>query len=285
MEKQTRKPDDVIIVDGGSTDQTHQLLSSWKPTFPFQWFEHKGNRSVGRNAAIFTAKSSIIAITDAGCAPTPEWLDRITKRLIANNCDVVSGYYTPQAQTNFEKGASAYMLVMPDHINPNLFLPATRSMALKKTIWEKAGGFDERLGDNEDYAFAKSFNTLEQRSVLKRCYCSMVAAKNMDYISYASLAVCVWRLFAGIIRPKVMFIFLRWGVFIGFGYGSFPLFLFVMFLYTFWTWAKNQKYLRSFSAIYLLPCMQFATDLVVMVGSAQGLAAKIFQKIYAKTNH
>ena len=286
LEKQTRKPDDVIIVDGGSTDQTHQLLSSWKPTFPFQWFEHKGNRSVGRNAAIFTAKSSIIAITDAGCAPTPEWLDRITKRLIANNCDVVSGYYTPQAQTNFEKGASAYMLVMPDHINQNLFLPATRSMALKKTIWEKAGGFDERLGDNEDYAFAKKLQYIGA----KICFEKDAIVRWLPPKTWITFLTQVWRFaygdcFAGIIRPKVMFIFLRWGVFIGLAMVVFPLFLFVMFLYTFWTWAKNQKYLRSFSAIYLLPCMQFATDLVVMVGSAQGLAAKIFQKIYAKTNH
>lgn len=286
LEKQTRKPDEVIIVDGGSTDQTHRVLSSWKPNFSFHWFGRKGNRSQGRNCAISAAKSSIIAITDAGCSPEHEWLDRITKRLIVNDCDVVSGYYTSQAQTNFEKGASAYMLVMPDHINPNLFLPATRSMAFKKVIWEKTGGFDERLSDNEDYAFAKKLQSIGA----KICFERDAIVRWSPPKTWGAFLTQVWRFaygdcFAGIIRLKVMFIFLRWFVFIGLAIFISPLFLFVMFMYLFWAWAKNQKHIRSFSAIYLLPTMQIATDLVVMVGSVQGLAARIFQKIYAKTNH
>ena len=286
LEKQTRKPDEVIIVDGGSTDQTHRVLSSWKPNFSFRWFEHKGNRSQGRNAAISSTKISIIAITDAGCTPEREWLERITKRLIANDCDVASGYYSPQAQTNFEKAAAAYMLVMPEHINPKLFLPATRSMALKKSTWEKAGRFDERLSDNEDYVFAKKLQFIGAKIFFEKD----AIVRWSPPKTWGAFLKQVWRFaygdcLAGIIRPKVMFIFVRWLVFVILGLMSFSLFFLTMFLYLFWAWAKNQKHVASFSAVYLLPTMQLATDLVVMVGSVQGLVVKIQKKIYAKTNH
>ena len=286
LEMQTKRPDEVVIVDGGSTDQTRQILSSWKPNFSFQWFEHKGNRSQGRNAAISAAKASIIAITDAGCAPEPEWLDRITQRLVANDCDVVSGYYIPHAQTSFEKAAAAYMLVMPDHIHPNLFLPATRSMALKKMMWKKTGRFDERLSDNEDYAFAKKLQSVGA----KICFERNAVVRWSPPKTWSAFLKQVWRFaygdcFAGIVRPKVVFIFLRWFVFIVLAKTIFPLFLLVVFLYACWAWAKNQKHVSSYSAIYLLPGMQLTTDLVVMVGSVQGLAAKISKKFYAKTNH
>ncbi len=286
LEQQSKKPDEVIIVDGGSADQTHQVLSSWKPNFPYRWFEHKGNRSQGRNAAISATKSAIIAITDAGCTPEPEWLERITKRLIANDCDVASGYYSSQAQTNFEKAATAYMLVMPEHINTNLFLPATRSMAIKKAIWKKAGRFDERLSDNEDYAFAKKLQSIGAKMYFER----NAVVRWSPPKTWSVFLKQVWRFaygdcFAGIVRPKVVFIFLRWAVFIVLAKTAFPLFLFMVFLYAFWAWAKNHKHIHSFSAVYLLPTTQLTTDLVVMVGSVQGLATKIFQKIYAKTNH
>ena len=276
LEKQTLKPDEVIIVDGGSTDQTARLLSFWKPNFPFRWFERKGNRSIGRNAAISAVKSSIIAITDAGCVPEPEWLDRIIKRLVAGNCDVVSGYYSPHTITDFERAAAAYMLVMPEHIDPNLFFPATRSMAIKKTM----------LSDNEDYAFAKKLQSMHA----KICFEKNAVVRWSPPKTWGSFLKQVWRFaygdcFAGIIRPKVVLIFIRWFVFIALAMLVFPLFLIIMFLYVFWAWAKNKKHIPSFSAMYLLPSMQLATDLVVMVGSLHGLVVNISQKVYAKINH
>ena len=40
------------------------------------------------------------------------------------------------------------------------FLPATRSMAFRKEVWKKIGGFDENLSHNEDYAFANKIKKL-----------------------------------------------------------------------------------------------------------------------------
>ena len=218
--------------------------------------------------------------------PEPEWLDRIIKRLVAGNCDVVSGYYSPHTITDFERAAAAYMLVMPEHIDPNLFFPATRSMAIKKTMWGKAGYFNERLSDNEDYAFAKKLQSMHA----KTCFEKNAVVRWLPPKTWGSFLKQVWRFaygdcFAGIIRPKVVLIFIRWFVFIALALLVFPLFLLIMFLYVFWAWAKNKKHIPSFSAMYLLPSMQLATDLVVMVGSLHGLVVNISQKVYAKINH
>lgn len=161
---QTHQPAEVIVVDGGSSDGTTAIIEKYtkhNPHFPLMVKAKKGNRSVGRNLAISLAKNEVIAITDAGCVPQPDWLSELSKSYqhaqstLANKKIVVAGYYDAQPQTPFEEAVVPYVLVMPDKVNPDTFLPATRSMLVAKKVWLELGGFDEHLSDNEDYAFAK----------------------------------------------------------------------------------------------------------------------------------
>jgi len=54
---QTQLPTELIVVDGGSSDKTFSLLKSYGADFPtkLKVSQKKGNRSVGRNAAIDAA--------------------------------------------------------------------------------------------------------------------------------------------------------------------------------------------------------------------------------------
>ena len=142
LERQSKLPNEVVIVDGGSTDRTHRVLMQWKPPFRKVIIRKSGNRSVGRNAGILVARNSIIALTDAGCVPARDWIKNVTAPLISKKTDVVAGYYEANAHTPFERAAAAYMLVMPERVNERNFLPATRSMALLKSVWKRVGGFD-----------------------------------------------------------------------------------------------------------------------------------------------
>lgn len=151
VRRQTKMPEEIIIVDGGSTDSTVDKVKSLK----FKIINRKGNRSVGRNEAIKRSAGNIIAITDAGCVLDKDWLKNITAPFASSKVDVVAGYYKAKADSVFKKSLTPYVLIMPDKIDSDNFFPATRSMAIKKSIWKKAGKFDEKFSHNEDYVFAK----------------------------------------------------------------------------------------------------------------------------------
>lgn len=273
IEQQTRLPDEVVIVDGGSTDLTQQILAHWKAPCSYTWVVKPGNRSVGRNEAILQLKTDYIAITDAGCVLDKQWLEKITEPFINHSAEVVAGYYKPNALSAFQAAAAAYMLVMPKKITPlSTFLPATRSMALSKDAWEKAGRFNEKLSDNEDYAFAQSL----QRACVKMTFVIDAIVLWTPPKTWSQFLKQIYRFAYGdavarLYRPKVLYIYLRYIFFVLLGLYSFNLLLNILLIYAFWARQKNSAYVNSLQSLYILPAMQFATDIVVMYGTLYGL--------------
>src|SRR4051812_19804186 len=82
LKKQTKIPDEIIIVDAQSEDQTiNKLLrfkKSWKKS-KVVLLTKKSNRSQGRNEAIQHAAGEIIVASDAGCWLDKHWIEKIVK--------------------------------------------------------------------------------------------------------------------------------------------------------------------------------------------------------------
>ena len=167
----SRPPEEIVIADGGSTDDTVVRLRARAGSEPrLRVLETPGNRSVGRNAAIRAARHEIIACTDAGVEVEPTWLEEIVKPFglgpggggaAANESgsaperiDVVAGFYRPIASTPFERAAGVVSAPQLSEVDLDRFLPSTRSIAFRREAWDKAGGFDESLAHNEDTPFA-----------------------------------------------------------------------------------------------------------------------------------
>jgi glycosyltransferase involved in cell wall biosynthesis len=87
---QTRPPDEVVIVDGGSTEGTLETLRS-APDVTL--IEAPGaNIASGRNAAVRAAAHDVIAVTDADCVLGPDWLAHL-ERAVEDGADVAMGFY------------------------------------------------------------------------------------------------------------------------------------------------------------------------------------------------
>jgi glycosyltransferase involved in cell wall biosynthesis len=157
LASQTRLPNEVVIVDGGSRDGTAEALEAFRreAPFPMQVLVLPGaNISAGRNAAIAAAAGPLIAITDAGVRLEPDWLERLTAPFATQPApDVVSGFFVPEHASLFELALGATTLPALEEIDPDRFYPSSRSVALRREAWARVGGYPEWLDYCEDLLF------------------------------------------------------------------------------------------------------------------------------------
>lgn len=150
---QTRLPDEIVVCDGGSRDDTVRILRS-DPRFDIRVIEAPGaNISRGRNLAIAAASHEVIACTDAGVRLDPRWLETIVAPLADARQHAVAGFFTPDPHTTFEVAMGATVLPELRDINPETFLPSSRSVAFRKPAWQAADGYPEWLDYCEDLIF------------------------------------------------------------------------------------------------------------------------------------
>ena len=153
---QTRRPDETIIVDGGSTDGTvEQIRERIAQGAPITLIVEPGaNRSRGRNLGVAAATADLIALTDVGSHPRPDWFERIVAPLEQDpTVDVVAGYYVAEPTTLWEAAVAAATVPDVREVDPETFLPSARSVAFRRAAWEKAGGYPEWASHNEDTPF------------------------------------------------------------------------------------------------------------------------------------
>jgi glycosyltransferase involved in cell wall biosynthesis len=149
------QPDEIVIVDGGSNDDTVVQMKAYADRLPLRIIIEPGaNISRGRNIAIAAASGDILAMVDAGVRLEPDWLANIIHPLLEDaNVAVVSGFFTADPETPFEVAMGATVLPDLDDIDPATFLPSSRSLALRKGAWEAVGGYPEWLDYCEDLVF------------------------------------------------------------------------------------------------------------------------------------
>jgi len=144
---QTRAPDEVVIVDGGSTDGTLEILRERSGVTLLE--EPGANIARGRNLAVAKASHDVIAVSDADCVLAADWLERIVEPLEAG-ADVSMGLYEPLTTSFFESCAAAVGIKEREEIRPETYMPSARSVAFFREVFEEAGGYPEWLDIGED---------------------------------------------------------------------------------------------------------------------------------------
>lgn len=152
IKSQTLQPSEIILVDGGSADHTLDVVKGENIRNCIIVSSPGANIAKSRNIGIQNAKNSLIACTDAGAILDKDWLANIAKPFNNPDIDVVGGFYKPTPGSTLQRIIGALYYPKKNKVGHD-FIPSARSIAFKKAVWERVGGFPEHLTKAEDTVF------------------------------------------------------------------------------------------------------------------------------------
>ena len=154
IQAQTRPPDEVVIVDGGSTDGTLGVVRALVGQDPTVQIVEAGIATPGRgrNVGRSVARHPWIAFTDAGTLLDRRWLERLVDAAEEDpTAEVVFGSYQPQIRSFLDSCAvGAY--VPARQATPAGWLrgPSVASLMVSRAVFDGVQGFpDARAAEDQ----------------------------------------------------------------------------------------------------------------------------------------
>jgi glycosyltransferase involved in cell wall biosynthesis len=170
LQNQTRPPDEIIVVDDGSTDETIQTAMGCGAMVIEQ--AHQGP-AAARNLGIERARGDLVLFTDADCEPLPDWVDKMIAPLADPQVVGVKGIYrtrqsSPTARFVQAEYEDKYDL-MSHHATIDFI--DTYAAAYRRSVYIENGGMDPHFprASGEDIDFSYRLAQHGYKLVLARC--------------------------------------------------------------------------------------------------------------------
>ena len=145
-------PSEIIIVDGGSIDETVDLLQcmSTQLSLDIKIIRTNCGISAGRNIGVSASRNELIAISDFGVVFDRDWLQELYNGLASSTW--LAGHYILSGDNAVQR---SYCRVLGDSRSRSFrrMSPSSRSLGFRKSAFLSVGGYPEHLRIGEDTEF------------------------------------------------------------------------------------------------------------------------------------
>ena len=148
LEKQTIKPDEVIVVDSNSPDRTREIAKE----HGCKVINKVCNIATARNIGVKASRGDILVFLDADTVIPEGWIERSLKFLSSPK---IIGYMCLPDYSGLRGKQWLYCKLMRFwHVFSRIKLPISGvcavGFAVKREAFEEVGGFDEKIDVGED---------------------------------------------------------------------------------------------------------------------------------------
>ena len=135
---------EIIIVDSQSTDETKSIMEKIvTEKTNIKYIRQRCSRGQGRNIGVRASQGKYIIFTDGDAIPEDDWVKRMANALA--HSDLVAG----KTVSLEGKGSSSLPRISLYFKGFEITLPSM-NLGIKKTLFERLGGFDESFVTAED---------------------------------------------------------------------------------------------------------------------------------------
>ncbi len=205
LAKQTYRDFEVIVSDCLSKDNTKAHSEKVAVNIPnFIFLSHKSkNVSAARNFGASKATGEFLIFFDADVQASPDYLEGIKKHIDESNLDFLTVWNRPTKESSFTGKLILFLLNIGMSLIQKI-KPAANGpcMILKKSLFEKIKGFDDRIVFGEDYDLSRKAAMQKTRyAVFQKPYL-YVSTRRFEkegffFSLYKSIKALIYQLFNG----------------------------------------------------------------------------------------
>lgn len=141
---------EIIVVDSGSTDKTHTEVKSFSGVM-LKKYEKGVARQ--RNHGGKSVTGELIYFLDADTRIKPDFLEKSSRHFLEKKLDIAGMWYLPSSKkfdTTVILGLISLIFAVVQKVSPSA---SGTGIIVRKSVFEKHGGFDETMKSFEDIEF------------------------------------------------------------------------------------------------------------------------------------